>query len=281
MSRNTTHTDYYRFAPYVETHHSKHLNSISEELVLGNEQNPYIQFPNIEFDEGFFGYGYMLSNFPSVCDMYGKFMAGLDISTLFDQLFNESEISSQLISNYEHSCLMNIIDGTILPVFNQGKLNINYMLAGVYREGQAIIKEAGEKAIEKFRAALRYKMLFVISDQWKLHLEWNKDVVSIYLEFYKLYTEQTMNKEEHNQQTRLEEALWPFKLLEYQRAALNVMTDAHHQPSKAGPAGPKKQKQWAKSLSWTISGAMMGAQIGGWIGAIIGAVIGLALSFFM
>ena len=90
-----------------------------------------------------------------------------------------------------------------------------------------------------------------------------------------------MRKEEHNQQIRLKEALWPFKLLEYQRAALNVMTDSHHQPSKAGPAGPKKQKQWVHSLSMTLSGAMIGAQIGGPWGALIGAVIGLALSFFM
>ena len=280
MSSRTLHTEYYRLAPYVETHHRNHLDSISREIVLGNEQNPYIQFPNIEFDEGFFGYGYMLSGFPSVCDMYGKFMAGLDISILFNQLFEESKTSIKLLSKYEHSCLMNIIEGTVIPAFGQGVLDINYMLGGAFREGRDIIRAAGEKAIEKFRTTLKYKMLFIITEQWKMHLEWNKDVVSIYLEFYKLYTEQTMRKDEHNQQIRLKEALWPFKLLEYQRSALNVLMDSHHIAGRPQPAGPKEQKQWVKSLSGAVSGAIMGAQIGGWVGAIIGAIIGLALSFF-
>ena len=279
MSRKT-HTEFYRFAPYIESHHKNYLDSISHEIVLGNDQNPYVQFPNIEFGGGFFGYGYMLSSFPSICDMYGKLMAGLDISVLFDQLFEESKISTKLLSKYEHSCLMNIIEGTILPAFDQGVLDINYMLGGAFRAGRSIIKEAGESAIEKFRTTLKFKMLFIITEQWKMHLEWNKDVISIYLEFYKLYTEQTMRKDEYNQRTMVKEFLWPFTLLEYQRAALNVLMDSHHKMGSPKAPGEKEKEQWRKSVSSIASWAMIGASLGGVYGMIIGAIIGLALSFF-
>ena len=279
MSRGTTHKETHRFAPYIEYQHKQFLNTINSEVLSNLQQNPYEQNLNIEIDEGFFGFGYMLSNFPSILDMYGKFLAGLDISTLFDQLFAESNISTKLITAHEYSCLMAIINDKIIPDFNLGATDINSMLGSVYHEGRIIIRDAGEKAIEKFRATLRYKMLFVVTDQWKTHLEWNHNVISMYLEFFRLYTESNLQSRELNQHMRVQEELWPFTILEFQSAALITLGGSSSSGSSQGGGGPKEQEQWVKCLSGALSGASTGMMITGPWGAAGGAVVGLALSF--
>lgn len=276
----TTQQETKRFAPYIESHHKTFLNNVNSEVSLAYHDAPYVQFSNIDVDEGFFGLGYYLSNFPSLSDMFGKFQAGLDISSLFDQIFNDSDRAVDRVVHNESRLLYSLIDIKILPRFKRGMLDINAELRSAYIRGEEIIQDAARKAIEKFRTELRFRMLIVMTEKWKVHLSWNKDTVSIYLEFLQIYTKSKTDIEEKNQKTRQQDALWPFTVLEYQRAALSVLSDTSTIAKKQSSGGRKEQPQWAKSLSGMVSWAILGAQIGGPWGALIGAVIGLALSFF-
>ena len=278
----TTQQETKRFAPYIESQHKTFLSNVNSEVSLAYHNSPFVQNLNIDVDAGFFGLGYYLSNFPSLTDMFGKFQAGLDISDLFKQIFNDSlsgRVVDRVVQN-EAQILYSLIDIKILPRFKQGILDINANLKSAYLRGEEIIQEAAEKAIEKFKTELRFRMLIVITEKWQEHLEWNKSVISIYLEFLQIYTKSKVDIEEKNQNTRQQDALWPFTVLEYQRAALNVLQDASTIAKKQSSGGGKEQPQWAKSLSGMVSWAIIGAQIGGPWGALIGAVIGLALSFF-
>jgi len=274
----TTHRETKRFAPYIEDQHRIFLDNVNSEVSLAYHNSTFVQFTNIDVDTGFFGLGYYLSNFPSLLDMFGKFQAGLDISSLFDQIFNDSNRTVDRVVQNESRLLYSLIDIKILPKFKQGILDINAELKSAYIRGEELIQEAAKKAIEKFKTELRFRMLIVITEKWKAHLTWSKDTVSIYLEFLQLYTKSKIDIEEKNQETRKKDDLWPFTVLEHQRAALSVLQDATAS-SRVASIGGKKQSQWAKSLSGMVSWAIVGAQYGGWIGAIIGAVIGLGLSF--
>jgi hypothetical protein len=76
--------------------------------------------------------------------------------------------------------------------------------------------------------------------------------------------------------------LWPFTVLDYERAALGAMQGAKTTKGNAG------ESQVAKSISGVLGGASAGAMIGGAmtgasagpIGAAIGGALGLAASFF-
>lgn len=272
----STQTDTRRFAPYIESQHKKFLSNINTEVSGAYHNSPYGQNLNIDAEEGFFGLGYFLSNFPSLLDMFGKFQAGLDISILFDQIFNDSDRSVDRIVQNESEFLYSLIDLEILPKFKQGISDTNTQMISSYIRGEELIKEAAEKAIEKFKTELRFRMLIVISEKWRIHLEWNKDVISIYIEFLQLYIRSKNDIEAYNQENREKDSLWPFTVLEYQRASLDVLMSA---VSVSGSGATKEPSQAVKSLSGMASWAIMGAQIGGPWGALIGAVIGLALSF--
>ena len=273
------HQETIRYAPYIESCHHSFLNNIHSEVSIAYHNSPYVHFSNIDIDEGFFGIGYYLSNFPSLYDMFGKFLVGLDITILFNQIFKDSDRVVDRITHNEAQFLYYLINVKILPKFRRGLSDITADLKKSYLRGEELIQEAAEKAIEKFKTELRFRMLIVITEKWKIHLAWNKDVISIYLEFLHLYIKSKLDIEEKNQETRKKDALWPFTVLEYQRAALSVFQDSSN-IKKQSSIGGKEISQWAKSISGTISWAIVGAEIGGWVGAIIGAVIGLALSFF-
>ena len=49
--------------------------------------SPYLDYEGIAIEAAFFSAGYTIASFPSLYDMYGKFMAGLDVDTLFSQIF--------------------------------------------------------------------------------------------------------------------------------------------------------------------------------------------------
>ena len=87
---NTTNVQTIRYADYVEVHHKNFLNHISEEVDSHYHDSPYEEFDEIEIDAGFFGVGYALASFPSLYDMFGKFMAGLNIDALDQQIFEDT-----------------------------------------------------------------------------------------------------------------------------------------------------------------------------------------------
>jgi len=79
-----------RYAPYVESYHQAFLAKISEEALAVVDDSPFTGYTDIDVDTAFFGTGYLISSFPSLYDMYGKFMAGLDIEVLWAQNYEDT-----------------------------------------------------------------------------------------------------------------------------------------------------------------------------------------------
>ena len=86
-----------------------------------------------------------------------------------------------------------------------------------------------------------------------------------------------MDTEEHNQRLAAKNTLWPFTVLEYQRAALGALQGATNQGG-----GGAESSQIGKSIGGAMSGAATGFMVSGGnpLGAVVGGGIGLAASFF-
>jgi hypothetical protein len=163
--------------------------------------------------------------------------------------------------------------------------------------GTALIKDTRVKAIEKFSAELKYRMIPVVSDRWKAHLGWNKDVVMNYAEIMKLYFSAKMDTDDINYAMAAKDKLWPFTVLEYERAALGALQGATTTTSDV--AGSSRALQGATTTTSdvagssqtqrAIGGALSGAAVGGYlaastamggpVGAGIGALLGLGSAF--
>jgi len=98
-SGNTTETTVIRFAPYIESYHAAMLYTVVSVRNSIISDSPYADYTDLDVDKAMFGVGYAISNFASLYDMYGKFMAGLDVDALFGRVFNSIYDQGE-ISNY-------------------------------------------------------------------------------------------------------------------------------------------------------------------------------------
>jgi predicted lipid-binding transport protein (Tim44 family) len=103
----------------------------------------------------------------------------------------------------------------------------------------------------------------------------------------KFYFSSAMDLDNHNDSVVTKDTLWPFTVLEYQRAALGALqgaTNSKNDVAGASTAG----KVIGGALTGAVGGAMIGASYGSaatpgygtLIGAGIGAIVGGAAAFF-
>jgi hypothetical protein len=248
-----------RYAPYIETEHQAFLNLIASNRDTALLANPFLSYTDIEVDDGFFGAGYIISSFPSLYDMYGKFMAGLDIEVLWTEVFADT-VNAPVVDDLvaaEAALLDDDIDMNSVPRLQTGMRDINAVMGSSFVIGRAIIEDARVKAISKFSADLRYRLISVAASRWSTHLDWNKGVVGVYAELIKLYFSTKIDVDEVNYAMASKRALWPFTILDFERAALGALQGATN--SKTDVAGASTA---SKVIGGALSGAAMGAMVG-------------------
>jgi len=298
QKRHTSQNTYIRYAPYIESHHTKFLLGVYTNRVAAVANNPYENYVDVDVESAFFGAGYLISDFPSLFDMYGKFMAGLDIDVLWEQIFEEtvdSTVVSDLTST-EALLMDDEIETTTIPKLQTGLRDINSVIASSLPLARAVVEDGREKAVAKYRAELRYRLIPVAQARWQTHLQWNQQVISIYAEVLKFYFAAKHDVDEDNYSMAAKYRLWPFTVLDFERAALGALQGATS--TKQDVAGASTA---SRVLSGALSGAAMGAMIGStittasdtWLttatasgggtyagaGAVVGAIVGAAAAY--
>lgn len=255
----------------------------------GQYVSPFADYADVEVESAFFGLGYGISSFPSLYDMFGKFMAGLDIEVLWSQEFEDtvnSSVVNDLISA-ESALMDDDIETNVLPRHQIGMRDMNAVMGSSYVIGKAIIEDARVKALAKYDAELRYRLIPVAQSRWQTHLEWNNKVVGVYAELMKFYYAAKTDINEANYSMAAKDKLWPFTVLDFERAALGALQGATNQKSDVAGASTA-----SRVLSGALNGAAMGAMVGGSIsntsagaaagstyagtGSLVGAGLGIA-----
>lgn len=269
-----------RYAPYLEGHHQVLLDGYRDHaewlLWEPSEQadRPYMDYDEITIETAFFGSGYALSSFPSLYDMYGKFMAGLDVEVLFDQHFGDT-ISGTVVSNViseEALALEDDIVENAAPRFKAGLRDINSVISSSFLTGLAMMEVARTRAISKFSADIRYRLLPLVTERWKTHLDWNKTVIDSYAQILKFYLTAKMDIDNHNVEFHVKDKLWPFSIMEQYRVAVGTLHGAQSITETVKGAS-RAQKAIGGALTGASTGAMIGSAVPG-IGTAIGAVVG-------
>lgn len=274
-----------RYAPYIEDKHSAFLTATQNYRVVTADDSPFDGYADIEVELAFFGTGYTIASFPTLYDMYGKFMAGLDVDTLYDQIFedtvNAPEVNDLVAA--EGALIDDDIESNVLPKFEVGMRDINSVMASTFITGKALIYDARVKSLEKFRSELKYRLIPVAADRWKTHLEWNKAVIMTYAEVMKLYYSVKIDVDDFNYSMSAKDKLWPFTVLDYERANLGALQGATKSNSEVGGSS-----RFGNAISGALGGAAAGGLIAGASGGAIagptgmiaGGLLGLAGSLF-
>ncbi len=263
-----------RYAPYIEEKHHDMLwlSAYHRDQVINS---PPSTSSALEIEGIFLGAGYILSDFPSLYDMFGKFMAALDIDVIYKKIFGETITESEINPYIQAEASMIDLDITAktLPTFLSALRGLNAVTSSSFVIGKSNIENKRIKALAKISSDLKHRLIHLVSDRWKTSLDWNKNVVTLHAFNLKLYLMSKMTVNETNYGKKLENSLWPFNVLEYNRAALAALTRA----STAMKKRAAERSAVSKGLlvcSYTVTGISLGSSIGGPYGALIGGVVG-------
>ena len=234
-----------RYAGYVEDKHKDFLNVLAAQRASDIDSSPFADYTEIPVDAAFFGTGYLISSFPSLYDMYGKFMAGLDIDTLYSQIF-EDTVNAPEINNLvsaEATMMDDDIGMNVLPRFQAGMRDLNAVMSSSYVLGRAAIEDARVKALSRFSAELKYRMIPIVTDRWRTHLDWNRHTVVLYAEIMRTYYQVKTNIEEHYYNLKELDAKWPWTILGQERAGLGAL-----QGAKTTDSEYRKKMGWQETV---------------------------------
>ena len=274
-----------RYAPYIEDKHESFLDATATYRAAVTDDSPFTDYSDIEVELAFFGTGYTIASFPTLYDMYGKFMAGLDIDTLSGQIFEDTVNAPEV--NDLVAAEGDLIEDDVVDEIAKievGYRDINAINSSTFIIARTIPRDTKIKVLEKFRTGLRIQLIPVATDKWKTHLEWNKAVIMTYAEVMKLYYSVKMDVDGINYEMSAKDKLWPFTVLDYERANLGALQGATKSSSEV--AGRSK---FSNAVSGALSGAAGGALLASAVpslgmsamtGGAIGGILGLAGSLF-
>lgn len=271
-----------RYAPYIETYHEDFLAVNATSGTAARADNPYtnhfVPYTIESHPDAFFGVGYTIASFPSLYDMYGKFMAGLDVELLWEQVLEGTQDNASISGlSYAHSQILNEdVEVNILPRFQIGLRDANAVMSSSYVIGKALIENERQRKLAEFTATLQYKLVPIAAERWYRHLEWNRGVITTYQSMINAWYNTELAVDSYNLDNFVKETLWPFTVLDYERANIAAMQGAR---SSTAPAG-SEPSTFQRAIGGGMGGAAMGGAVAGPTGAVIGGVLGLASAFF-
>jgi len=259
-----------RYADYIEARHAPFLAATAtyRDSVIAN--TPYNGLEDIPVDVGFFGAGYVLASFPSLYDMFGKFVAGMNIEALWEEIY-ASTINSVAVNSLvsaESALMSDELDTTIMPRFQAGMRDLNAVMTSTFIVGKALLEDTRQKALAKFSSELRFRMLPVAQDRWKTHLAWNQEVINSYANIMKHFFTVKHGIRDSNYSLQMKKSLWPLTVMDFERANLGALQGAVKSSTGSEESGGKSV------LGGALAGAAAGGMVAGPWGAAIGGVLG-------
>jgi len=271
-----------RYAPYIEAKHDAMLNVTASYSTTALLASPYSNYTDVEVDDALFGLGYLITSYPSLYDMFGKFMAGFDVETLWSSLFPTQMNKTELQDTIDAQ--MQLFDDALkvneVPNLSTIARDTNSVQSSTFIIGKANIESYRTKTFCEVSADIKFAILTLINQKWTEYLNWSKEVIAYYAFNLKFYFLAQSGIDNTNTTFDVRNKLWPFTVLDFERAALGALQGATYQKTMT----PRKRSLISKALlvmSYTVNGVYIGASIGGPPGAIIGGVIGFIVGIAM
>jgi hypothetical protein len=268
-----------RYAPYVETRWGSLLDTVASNRSGMILASPYGGYVDQNVSDAMFGVGRVISDFPSLYDMFGKFLSGLDIEATWTEVFGDQKQLVE-VSGLVKADLTFLDDGLNLediPAFKLDMRNKNAVISSSFVVGKSMIESDRTKGLAKLSAEARFSLLPGDATRHNMMLNWNKGVIDSYANVMKLYYMTAVTGTEADHLFAAKNTLWPFDVLDFERAVLGTMKQ---QAGYSKTSLQRKRSLISKILlvsSQVITGAVIGNMVGGPVGAIVGAVVGFVV----
>jgi hypothetical protein len=266
-----------RYASYIETAHQDMINDAHawKEALIAPSNSPYDDYTIPDPEGGFFAANTIISDYPSMYDMYGKFMAGLDLEQIWEQHHSDSaygEVINEIVET-ESNLLEDELNAQLAQL-KAGYRNANAVMSSSFIIADGNMRDTKVKAIAKLRSDLRARFTEIGQRRWETHLRWNDGVIARYLDINRLYFALKFDYVDKQSEQDSRHVLWPFTVLDSERVIMAALQGATNSKTKG------EHNKVAGALSGALGGAAMGASIGGPVGAVAGGALGLLGGLF-
>jgi len=271
----------FRFAPYIESKHENLLTSVAGIRASIITNSPYESYTDQDVNTVMFGVGYLIADFSSLYDMFGKFMSGLDLESLWNTAFS-TQIEVDEIDKVTTANLA-LLDENVLKIgitdFRLFARDTNAVTCSSFTIGIANIERDKITQLVNMSMEIKSRMLILTTTFYNSLLNWQKNAIDLYAEVMKSYYLFAMAIAETNTRFAFLNIIWPFTVLDFERATLAALT------SKASfnkYTSKRKRSDLSKVLlvaSYTVQGMTIGSYFppyGTAIGGVIGFTIGVA-----
>lgn len=264
-----------RYAPYIENRYNYFLVDAWEYVLDAQDTPPTYDGLGDYIIDSFLGAGLFLSSYPAMYDMYGKFMAGLDIEDIWKRSFRDRMTVSEIgdladaSANLDSDINTKIIDRFLLDARSLGVVNTSSFV---------VEKAKIEKSFFYKTSAFRKEVQFArIEDDtiFDAILNWQNKVQINYAICMKLLIHCMSLSDAATYDASAKETLWPLSVGNEYGRYLGLYAGAVRLVQEVNKRGRSMLSQNLYVLSEAISGAGFG-YLWGPYGAAIGAQIGTA-----
>jgi hypothetical protein len=274
-----------RFAPYIEARHSSLLEAAYAARLGALDNSPYEDYTGIDYNTAIIGIGYTITSFPSLYDMYGKFMSGFDVEVLwgksFDRIMNSSGVIGRISS--EISLIDEAIEAGDIPKLKLLAREMNTVFSSSFVVGKALVESKRVKEVAEISADAKYNLLLETVLGSNGRLNWQKSVTDNYADLFKTFYLAASHCTDVNYKFATNDVLWNLNTLDFERAALGVF-HPKSQFTKQMPSNKRRSNisKFIMITNATGQGALYGMQFGAGnpfavaIGAVIGFHIGVS-----
>lgn len=266
-----------RFAPYIEARHSSLLDAAYTARLATINDSPYSDYVDVDYEAAIIGIGYTIASFPSLYDMFGKFMSGFDVEVLwgksFDRVMNSTAVSGEVDSAI--TSIDEAVEAGSIPELKLFARDMNIVCSSSFVISKALIESGRVKEVAKVSAEAKYDLLQETVFGKNGELNWQKSVVDNYAELFKTFYMVASRCTDVNYKMETDDILWALNVLDFERAALGIFHPRSHF-TKQMP-GPRRRSLISKFIMVTNDtgiGALYGMQFAGPYGAGVGAIIG-------
>lgn len=278
-SSSGSQTNTIRYAAYIESRHKAFLSSVATYRTSKVATSPFADFVATNIDTAFLGSGIAISSYGSLFNKFSTYIETLNIGTLYSTALkrtsNSQEVKSLIVA--EGALLSEELETESYPRLMTGARDLNAVMSSTFVIGKANLEATRLKLLSKFSTGVKFSLLPHALEMWKTNLEWNKNMVETYARYLQLYYSAKMDFTEQNYNMKVKHSLWPFTVLDHERAAIAALQGATNSKTVAGEGGPSTaQRAIGGALSGAASGAMIGSAIPGF-GTMLGAGIGAAV----
>ena len=220
----------------------KRNTSPAERLLYGETPGaqPRDRYPSI--DDAFFTVGYTITDYPSLWDMYGKFVAGLDIEVIYEQIYDDMMTSPALGADIaaESALLDDELNRTSYPKLTAGMRDMNAVMSSSFIYGKSLLESDKIKTINKYSAALKMEAMRLTLQRWANHLQWNHNTIEQYVKMQEMFWSSRSAWADTVAKIDSMDKKWPFEVLDFGRAVVGALNGAA--AAQQSPAPPKWQQ---------------------------------------